>query len=100
MPVFVDLAGMGVDVGGDLGLQRRGQHLPGAIANDLVEQQTPTCAAGLVGVIVVVDYLEHGRTFPDRRANAGPDQNLHGLQIFLGKVRHIHVTPPRSTHRF
>jgi len=33
-----------------------------------------------------VDYLEHGRTFPNQRANAGHDQTS-GLQIILGKVR-------------
>jgi len=34
-----------------------------------------------------VNNLEHRRTFPNRRANAGPEQNYFGLKIFLGKVR-------------
>ena len=38
-PVLVDLTDMGVDVGGDLGLQRRREHLPGTVADDLVEQR-------------------------------------------------------------
>jgi hypothetical protein len=37
-PVPVDLIGeLLLDVGADLGLQRRRQHLPGTIANDLIE---------------------------------------------------------------
>ena len=39
--VLVDLVGVSVDVGGDLGLQRRGQHLPGTVADDLIEQRPP-----------------------------------------------------------
>ena len=83
--VLVNLVGERLDVAGDLGLQRRSKHLSGTIAHDLVEQR-PT-GHGFVGRLRVVDYLEHGRTFPNRRANADPDQNVHGLQILLGKVR-------------
>jgi hypothetical protein len=66
----VDLANMGIDVGGDLGLQRRREHCPGTVTDDLVEQR-PARRAVLVGHNRVVDYLEHGRTFPNQRANAG-----------------------------
>jgi hypothetical protein len=38
-PVLVDLLGMGVDVGGDLGGQRRREHLAGTVADDLIEQR-------------------------------------------------------------
>lgn len=70
------------------GLQRRSQHLTGAVTDDLVEQRrTARRPAGRVSLRLLVDYLEHGRTFPNRRANAGPDQTCYGLQIFLGKVR-------------
>jgi hypothetical protein len=54
----------------DLGLQRRGEHCPCTITHDLVEQR-PARHAVLVGCIRVVDYLEHGRTFLNQRANAG-----------------------------
>jgi hypothetical protein len=47
-PVLVDLPGMGIDVGGDLNGQRRGQHLPGTVADDLIEQR-PRPASSLVG---------------------------------------------------
>jgi hypothetical protein len=40
--VLIDRASMGVDVGGDLGPQRRREHLPGAIADDLIEQRSTT----------------------------------------------------------
>jgi hypothetical protein len=57
-----------------------------------------------------VDYLEHGRTFPNQRVNAGPDQNYMGFQIILGKVRPFtspgrgpstgsdHCSPSDSSH--
>jgi hypothetical protein len=35
----VDLAAMRVDVDRDLGPQRRRQHLPGAVADDLIQQR-------------------------------------------------------------
>jgi hypothetical protein len=41
-----------------------------------------------------------GRTFPNQRANAGPDQNYMGSQIILGKVRRLHVTSPSAIHKF
>jgi hypothetical protein len=73
---LVELAGMSLDVRGDLGLQRRRQHLPRTLAGQLV-QQRPADRRGrvLVGVGLLVDYLEHGRTFPNQRANADPDQS-------------------------
>ncbi len=75
--VLVNLTGVGLDVRGDLGQQRRGEHLPGAVAGELVEQRPTHRRRGadvLLGLVLLVDYLEHGRAFPNRRANAGPDQ--------------------------
>jgi hypothetical protein len=40
-----------------------------------------------------MNYREHGRTFPNQRANAGPLIRQFGLQIILGKVRP--PAPPR-----
>jgi len=70
IPILVDLTQVGVDVGGNLGLQRRCEHCPCTVTHDLVEQR-PARGAVLVGCIGVVDYLEHGRTFPNQRVNAG-----------------------------
>jgi hypothetical protein len=42
-----------------------------------------------------MNYLEHERTFPNRRANAGPDQTCMSFQIFLGRVRSF-TFPPRG----
>ncbi|MEJ8652670.1 hypothetical protein WKI65_32545 [Streptomyces sp. MS1.AVA.3] len=53
-------------VGIDFGLQRRGQHPPCALADDLVDQGG---AGG--GAAVVVHYAEHGRAFPAGAANTG-----------------------------
>ncbi len=91
VPVLVDLIGVGVDVGGDLGLQRRRQHLPGTVAHDLIEQR-PARRAVLVGRIGVVNYLEHGRTFPNQRANAGLDQSYLDFRSSSGRCapsRHL-----------
>jgi hypothetical protein len=52
-PGFVELVLESLDVGGDLGLQRRGQRLPRAVADDLVEQR-PT-GHELVGRLHVLD---------------------------------------------
>jgi len=68
---LVDLAGVGLDVGGDLSLQRRREHLPGPVPHDLI-QHRPSRTAGRIGGHVFLHYLEHGRTFPDQRVNAGP----------------------------
>ncbi len=94
--VLVELLGVGFDVGGDLGLQRRGEHLPGAVAHDRVEQRLGRLGPGLVGLVLLVDYLEHGRTFPNQRVNAGPDQSCFDLKIILGKVRSF-TSPGRGS---
>ena len=68
----------------DFGLQRGGQHTPGALADDLVDQ-----GAGLGGT-VGVHYAEHGRAFPTRAANAG----LYSVTCrSLGKVRPSRPVP-------
>ena len=53
--------------------ERGREQRPRTVADDLVEQRPRRLA--VVGLLVVVDCLEHGRTFPNQRANAGPDQN-------------------------
>jgi len=65
-PLLVDLADELLNIGGDLGLQRRGQHLLSGVVHDLIEQR-PTGRAGrvLVGRLGVVDYLSIGRTRPE-----------------------------------
>ena len=92
---------VGLDVGGDLGQQRRGEHLPRAVAGELVEQR-PTDGRRdvLLGLVLLVDYLEHGRTFPSRRANADLDPNLSMGFDLAREVRLFYVTSPRAIHRF
>ncbi len=70
MARLVDLTQVGVDVGNHLGVQRRREHRPRTITDDLVEQR-PARSAVLTGRIRVMDYLEHGRTFLNQRINAG-----------------------------
>jgi hypothetical protein len=92
---------MGLDVGGDLGQQRSSEHLPCAVTGKLVEQR-PTDARRdvLLGLVLLVDYLEHGRTFPSRRANADLDPNLSMGFDLAREVRLFYVTSPRAIHRF
>src|ERR1019366_7223970 len=59
-----------VDVGGDLGLQRRGQHLPGAVPHDLVDQRR-RLPISRQRASHVRHYCEHGCTFPARRSSVG-----------------------------
>jgi hypothetical protein len=56
--VLVDLA-VRVDIGGDLGLQRRRKHPPGTLPDDLVQHRRRTSRRGRAS-----HYREHGRTFP------------------------------------
>ncbi len=63
-PVTVLVADVGerVDVGGDLRLQRRRQHLAGTVPDDLIQQRTTDRPATFR--ILRCNYREHGRTFP------------------------------------
>ena len=65
--IGVDLATVRLDIGGDLGLQRRRQHLPGAVADDLIEHRR----AGLVGLRTFLDYFEH-EGVPSRTSASTP----------------------------
>jgi hypothetical protein len=80
--ILIDLLGMCVDVGRHLRLQGDREHLPRSLAHDLIEHRT----ARLVGLGLVVDYFEHGRTFPTGAPTPAHDQTCYGLSIFLGKV--------------
>ncbi len=62
--ILVELAGVVLDLGRDLGLQRRCQPLPGTVADDLIEQRpTHRGRSVCVGLGLFFDDLEHGRTF-------------------------------------
>ena len=65
------------------------EHLFRSLAHDLIEHRTTR----LAGLGLVVDYLEHGRTFPTGAPTPAHDQTCYGLSIFLGKVRPF--TSPR-----
>jgi hypothetical protein len=63
--VFAALGGERRDIGVNLGLQRLGQHPPGAFAHDLIDQRR---RAGLLPATIpraaVSHYCEHGCAFP------------------------------------
>src|SRR5450759_3608972 len=81
--VIIELVGERLDVGGDLRMQRGSEHLPRAVTHDRVKQRPGPVLLRRLGV--VVDYLEHGRTFPNQRANAGPDQTSLGFRSSSGR---------------
>jgi hypothetical protein len=68
--VLVDPIDELFDIRRDLGPQRSGEHRPCTVTHDLVEQR-PARRAVLIGRLRNVNYREHGRTFPNQRANAG-----------------------------
>src|SRR6266545_5024719 len=80
---------MGADIDRHLRLQGDREHLPRSLAHDLIEHRT----ARLVGLGLVVDYLEHERTVPTGAPTPAHDQTCYGLSIFLEKVRPF--TSPR-----
>ena len=85
------------DIRGDLGLQRRGQHLPGAVPHDLVDQRRRL--PGRQRASHVRHYCEHGCTFPARRSSAG-----HCLRPLTtrspGRYTLLRSHPSRQIHRF
>jgi len=68
-PVLVALADVAGDVGVDLGLQRLGQHPPGALAHELVDHSRAVAAR--VVLFSSRNYGEHGSYPSDRRWPAG-----------------------------
>ncbi len=92
MSVAVELPGRGLDGRGDLGLQHHRQHRPSAVTHDLI-QQPPT--GQLVGRLNVVNYLEHGCTFPNRRANADPIRTWLTASILPGRCTYF-TSPHRA----
>jgi hypothetical protein len=69
-PVLVALGGEPGDVVVDLGLQGFGEHLAGALADEVVDQRHTTVPAGVIGVGSSRNYGEHGSYLPDRRWRA------------------------------
>jgi hypothetical protein len=85
MPLIVSLAGQLSYICVDFSFQRGGQHPPGALPNDLVDQGSISRRA------IIVDYREHGRAFP-----TDAPTSAYSIQVdrLLGKVR-----PPEPIHR-
>jgi len=82
-PVGIEQIGVRIDVGSDLDLQCRGEHLSSTLTDQSVEQR-PTRGRGLVtGLAVLLDYF---------RASWTSDHPREGAPV--------HVTSPRPIHRF
>src|SRR5215203_6191524 len=79
-----------IDVGRDLSLQRRRQHLPGAVANNLIQNR-----ARHIGLGRLLNYLEHWAYLPEPARQRRLLIRTTGLQIILGKVRPI-TSPGRG----
>jgi hypothetical protein len=68
--ILIELISELLHIGGDLSLQSRREHLPHAVASDLIKQRS-TPSSVLNGRLRILNYGEHGRTFPNQRTNAG-----------------------------
>jgi hypothetical protein len=66
-PALVALVQVAGDVVLDLGLQGLGQHPPGALPHELVDQGHTAQFAGVIGAGSSRNYGEHGSYLPDRR---------------------------------
>jgi len=65
--IVVDLTEVPGDIRGDLSLESGGEHPPGPVTHDLVDQRPIRGdRPGRWRGIIRVDYGEHGRTFPTR----------------------------------
>src|SRR5665647_1696858 len=99
MAVPVELVSMGLDVGGDLSLQRRREHLPGTVTDQFI-QQRPTHPAG-----ACLEPFSSGTTVnmgvPSRTStpNAGPDQSYR-TSDHPREGAPPAATRPRTIHRF
>jgi hypothetical protein len=63
--ILINLTRMGLDEHSNLSLQRCREHLPGTVTDDLITQRdTGPVRLVAVRLVVLLDYLEHGRTFP------------------------------------
>ena len=97
--VLVDLASMRLDIRRDLGAQGRREHRPRTLPNNLVDHRTVRRPVDSTRILLA-DYREHRRTFPTRASTPALDQNMHGLQIILGKVRPFTSPGREPIHRF
>ena len=70
-PVGIALVGEPSDTIIDLGLQRLGEHPPGALTDEVIDQSQATRPAGVVLAGSSSNYGEHGSYLPDRRWRAG-----------------------------
>jgi hypothetical protein len=61
--------------------------------------QRPATRRAVSAVFAIpLDYLEHGRAFPNQRANAGPDQSFLDFGSSSGRcARSRHLTEDPST---
>ena len=97
---LIYLTRMSINERGNLGTKSRREHLSGTITNNLIKQRaTGRGSLVIVGVVVLLDYIEHGCTFPTS-ASTPAMIRLTGRQIILGKVRRLRANSPRTIHRF
>jgi hypothetical protein len=86
--VLIDLIDELFHIRCNRGLQRRGQHLPSAVADDLIKQR-PRRSRVVVRRSGVVNYREHGRTFRNQRVNAALDQSYWTFRSSSGRCAHL-----------
>jgi len=107
VPGLVQDVGELLDVRRDLGLQRRRQHLPGTVPDQLIQQRPRRTSRGLLRSFLS-NYREHGRTFPTGVGTLAlleePDgtSGRYALQAPQPEISHPQVSsipPPNSMFR-
>jgi len=93
-PVLVELIDQRIDIGIGLGLQRGGQHPPGTLPRDLIQQRPRRhIARRHLTRAACLNYLKHGRTFPTSVAAPA----LLDTNMATGKVRPARPQPQVSS---
>jgi hypothetical protein len=97
MALLVDLADELLDIGGDLGLQRAAS-ICRAPSRTISSSSDPPAAPVVFSLDASASWptLSIRRTFPSRRANADPDQNMRWASILLGRCTRF--TSPAEGH--
>jgi hypothetical protein len=94
--VLVELVLELLDVGGDLGLQRRSQHLPSTVAHDLINKHPPAGSLDASTSWTTLSMSAPSRT-------SAPTPVLIRFQLLRDPPREgalLRVHPPTTIHRF
>jgi len=112
--LLIELVGVGVDVGRDLGLQRRRQHPPRTLTRQHIEHRPRRLRRALPAIRADLscDYREHGRALPtsvaapvllessqDHREGTPLTRQIHMFRALLRRTPALAATPRNGRRR-